>query len=250
MKENLDHNAPVSALRGAGVWQPPTVPDHCLPRPAFTARALRGASIILLFAGKLMAADPFEDEIASFEARDRTNPPPAGAILFLGSSSIRFWSTLDTDFSQFTVINRGFGGSHLADSVHYFDRIVLPYHPRQILLYAGDNDLAADETPERILEDFRELTRLTHRGLPMTRISYLAIKPSPVRWHLAAKILATNRLIAEEARHDLFLDYIDSFTPLLGPGGEPRPELFRDDRLHLNGEGYALWAGVVRPWLK
>jgi lysophospholipase L1-like esterase len=148
------------------------------------------------------------------------------------------------------VINRGFGGSHLADSVHFAPRIVLPYEPRTVVLYAGDNDLAAGKTPEQVAADFQAFTRVVHDRLPKTRIVYLSIKPSLARWSLLDKGKKANDLIAEQCKKDDRLKFVDVGTALLGSDGKPRRELFRQDGLHLNDEGYAVWAKVVKPHLQ
>ncbi len=192
----------------------------------------------------------WEKDIKAFEAADKTNPPPQHAILFAGSSSIRLWKTLREDFKEFPVINRGFGGSQLADSVEFAERIILPCQPRQILIYAGDNDIAGGKSPERVCADFQAFVKKIHAALPQTRIGYLAIKPCSSRWKLVEKVKAANQLIADFAKKDERLAYIDTFTPILGEDGKPNDELFKEDKLHLNQKGYAVWAGVVRPFLK
>jgi lysophospholipase L1-like esterase len=192
----------------------------------------------------------FEAEIKAFETADKTNPPPARAVLFVGSSSVRLWKTLARDFPDLKVINRGFGGSHIADSLAFADRIILPYKPRMVVLYAGDNDIAAGKSPEEIFTDFKALTQKIHAKLPRTRIAFISIKPSPSRWPLVEKIKTANRLIAEYCRKARRLDYIDVFTPMLGDDGTPRAELFVEDKLHLNAKGYALWTRIVAPHLK
>jgi lysophospholipase L1-like esterase len=191
----------------------------------------------------------WERDIQAFEMADKTNPPPAGAILFVGSSSILMWKSLAHDFAGLPVINRGFGGSQMADSLFYADRIVLPCRPRQVVVYAGDNDLAAGKTPEQILNDFEAFVAKVHRALPETRVAYIAVKPSPSRWKLVERMRETNRLIAQFARANPGLDFIDVFTPMLGSDGQPRPELFAADKLHLNEKGYQLWTATVRPFL-
>jgi lysophospholipase L1-like esterase len=192
----------------------------------------------------------FEAEIKAFEAADKTNPPPARAILFVGSSSIRLWKTLAQDFPHRKVINRGFGGSQIADSLAFADRIILPYKPKTVVLYAGDNDIAAGKSPEDVFADFKALTQKIHAKLPRTRIGFISIKPSPSRWHLVEKIKTANRLIAEFCGRDKRLVYIDVFTPMLRADGTPRPELFVEDKLHLNAKGYELWARIVAPHLR
>jgi len=148
------------------------------------------------------------------------------------------------------VINRGFGGSQMADSVELAERIVLPYQPRQIVVYAGDNDIAAGKSPEQVGADFQAFVKKVHAVLPQTRIGYLAIKPSGSRWKLVEKMKAANQLIADFTKKDERLAFIDTFTPILGEDGQPKEELFKADKLHLNEKGYAVWVGVVRPFLK
>ena len=196
------------------------------------------------------ALPKWEKEIRAFEAADRTNPPPQNAILFVGSSSIVRWKTLARDFPEFQVVNRGFGGSQMADSLAFVERIVLPYRPRQVVVYAGDNDLAAGKSPEQVFLDFQAFVKKIHTALPKTRIAYLAIKPSASRWRLVEEMKRANRLVAEFARQDERLAFIDTFTPILGDDGKPREDLFEADKLHLNAKGYAVWVPIVRPFLK
>jgi lysophospholipase L1-like esterase len=195
------------------------------------------------------SANPWENEIRQFERADSLRPPPKGAILFVGSSSIRMWETLAEDFPDLQVINRGFGGSELSDAVHFADRIILPYNPKTVVVYAGDNDLANGKTPEQILADYKKLVQLIHRNLPGTRISYISVKPSLARWNIVDKIRKTNSLIREYSSHDRLLSYIDIFTPMLNKQGTSRKELFAPDGLHLNKEGYRLWKERVGPAL-
>jgi lysophospholipase L1-like esterase len=208
----------------------------------------------VLTPGAVRAADtlkpPFEDDIAAFEAADRAHAPPQGAVLFVGSSSIRFWDTLEKDFPGIPVINRGFGGSTIGDSVRYADRIVVPYRPRVIVFYAGDNDVAAGATPERILADFQAFVAKVRAGLPGERIVFVSIKPSLERWKRVGTIRKANDLIRRFAKKDGSIRYVDVFTPMLGADGRPRKELFRADGLHMTPAGYALWTGLVAPELR
>ena len=202
-----------------------------------------------LWAGTHSGIQKWEAEIAAFEAADKTNPPPKDAILFVGSSSIRLWQSLAHDFPEHTVINRGFGGSHLADCALLVDRVVIPYRPKMVLLYAGDNDIAAGKTPEHVFSDFKMFVEKVHAALPKTQIAYVSIKPSINCRELLDNMKATNRLIGGYAQKKRNLMFIDVFTPMLSPDREPRKELFVSDGLHLNSAGYELWASIIRPYL-
>lgn len=191
----------------------------------------------------------WEPEIKAFEAEDKTNPPPKGAILFIGSSSIRLWKSLAQDFPQHKVLNRGFGGSQIIDSVTYAERIVLPYRPRMIVLYAGGNDINGGKSPEQVFADFQAFVRKIHATLPETRVAYISIAPNPARWSQVEKVKAANELIANHARGNPKLVFINVFPHMLGEDGQPRPELFVEDRLHMNAKGYALWTRIIQPYL-
>ncbi len=209
-----------------------------------------GAWCEALSAAEKSAKNRWEKEIQAFEAQDRKQAPPEGAALFVGSSSIRIWK-LDESLPGVTTINRGFGGSQLADSVHFAPRIVIPYRPKLIVLYAGDNDIAAGKSPEQVFGDFKQFVQVVRKSLPETRITYLSIKPSILRWSFADRMRATNRLIKQYVdEQDDKLSYVDVFTPMLDADGMPRKELFRADGLHLSAEGYKLWASLLQPELE
>jgi len=197
-----------------------------------------------LAGGQAAGPDKWEAEIKKFEAADRAQPPPADAVVFVGSSSIRFWKLADS-FPGMAVINRGFGGSFMADSTRYADRIVTPYRPRAVVVYAGDNDLAAGQSPEQVRDAYREFVAKVRSRLPAVPIIYISIKPSPSRWQTADKMRAANRLVAEAQRGDVNQKFVDVFTPMLGADGKPRAQLFRDDRLHMNEQGYKMWAEML-----
>lgn len=197
------------------------------------------------------AVSPWEDTFAAFAAADRRSPPPEGGVLFVGSSSIRLWKDLESQFdARPVVLKRGFGGSRLADCVQNLGRLVIRYRPRMVLVYAGDNDLALGSTPEEVLQRFTAFVNGVHRELPHTRIDYISIKPSPARSALLPRIRATNALIRAYVDQHPNLGYIDIFTPMLDALGQPRAELFRADALHLNATGYALWKAVIAPYVQ
>ncbi|MFM9091892.1 MAG: GDSL-type esterase/lipase family protein, partial [Verrucomicrobiota bacterium] len=145
---------------------------------------------------------------------------------------------------------RGFGGSELADSVHYLDRLVLPHQPRVVVLYAGENDLQAGATAEEVHARFQAFRQGLHAALPKTRLVYIAIKPSPSRAKIRAQIDRANALIAATCREDPRLAFADVVPPMLDAAGQPRPELYVADRLHLSDAGYALWRPIVAPLLR
>jgi lysophospholipase L1-like esterase len=194
-------------------------------------------------------ADPrrFEPEIRAFETHDRATPPPVGGIVFVGSSSIKNWVDVAKDFPGRRVLNRGFGGSTLADVRYYEDRVVLRYKPRLVVLYAGDNDLAMGRSPEQALRDYQAFVAHLRAMQPGTRLIYLSIKPSPARRALLGAARKANELIRSEIRRDSLSSYLDVAGPMLDPGGQPRAELFSPDSLHMNRSGYLLWRRLLQP---
>jgi len=216
----------------------------------------KGIAAVLVLSALTAAAaeypDPerFRGAIDAFLAADAQTPPPKGAIIATGSSSMRGWhGRIAEDLAPLTVIPRGFGGSNMNDVRHFLDELVLRHAPRGVLLYEGDNDTAAGATPAEILAHFDAITEGIHEVLPETRIYILAVKPSISRWHLWESMSATNAMLADRADADARLVFIDIATPMLGADGEPRPELFVADNLHMNGAGYDIWRGAVRPVL-
>jgi lysophospholipase L1-like esterase len=195
-------------------------------------------------------ADKWGAEIKKFQESDRRTPPARGAVLFIGSSSIRLWESLAADFPGTSVINRGFGGSEIADATFYVDRIVTPYRPKLVILYAGDNDLANGKSPRQVFEDFKAFVSRVRRELPAARIAFIAIKPSPARASLLQSQKDANELIKAYASQDKGLVYIDVFTPMLSDDGSPRHDLYGPDKLHMNKQGYRLWQSVIAPHLR
>jgi len=198
------------------------------------------------------ATDPdpqrFANEIRVFSDYDLKTSPPAGATLFVGSSSIRLWPTAQS-FPDRAVINRGFGGSHVSDVNFYTDDLVIKYRPKLIVFYAGDNDIADRKSPQQVFEDTRTFVKNVHDKLPDTRIIYLSIKPSVARWQIWPKMLEANSLIRKLADQDDKLDFVDMSPPLFGGNGQPRADLLRADGLHLNEEGYRAWTKHLLPFL-
>ncbi|MBI1388132.1 MAG: hypothetical protein GC154_06760 [bacterium] len=192
--------------------------------------------------------DRWENDIAAFERQDQQNPPPESLVLFVGSSSIRIWD-LDRWFPEIETLNRGFGGSQMEDSVYFFDRIVKPYHPRAIVVYAGDNDIAAGKTPDQVYADFQAFVGKKREAMGGISVLYIAVKPSIARWNLIDAVRETNRKIAAYADENSDLYFIDIDAPMIGEDGTPRKELFKDDGLHLNDQGYEIWTSIVKATL-
>jgi lysophospholipase L1-like esterase len=157
------------------------------------------------------------------------------------------WPDLQENFPGVNVVQRGFGGSEIADAVYYAPRIVLKYRPRLVVFYSGDNDIANGKSPETVLRDYTNFVTLVERALPGTRIAFISIKPSPSRWELVDKMRAANAMIRNYIAHDPRQVYLDVFTPMLGPNGLPRDELFIEDKLHMTPAGYALWRSLLTP---
>ena len=195
-----------------------------------------------------LSPERFEDDILKFEELDRESFPPKNAILFVGSSSIRGWDEKHS-FPKLKTINRGFGGSQMEDCLYYMDRIVLPYQPKTIVLYEGDNDINKKKPPRRVYEDYLEFVKRVHEQLPRTKIIFIAIKPSIKRWNLVDKMREANRLIREYTRRDERLVYLDIDTPMIGEDGKPKSDIFKEDGLHLSEKGYEIWAKVLKPHL-
>ena len=191
----------------------------------------------------------WEKEIAAYQAMDRAHPPAQGGVLFIGSSTIRRWKTLDADFPKHQVINRGFGGSQIADSTHFAERIIFPHEPRMIVLRAGGNDINAGKSPEQVFADYRAFVAKVNARLPKTQIVYISISPSPSNRAKWGAFKALNALIEKYARQQPYLKYLETYDMVLGSDGQPRPELFVADKLHLSAEGYRLLADRVRPLL-
>ena len=192
----------------------------------------------------------FEKEIAAFEEADKKSPPPQGAILFVGDSAVRMWKSLPEDFPEYQVINRGFGGSELADAVYFADRIVTPYHPRLIVLKAGGNDLSSGKSPEQIAADFRSFVQTVRAKLPNVRIACHSLNPNVARWRQKEIRLKANALMKAIVAEGPNLDFIEVWDQFLDAKGNPRADLFVTDGIHSNADGYKVLAEIVRPHLR
>jgi lysophospholipase L1-like esterase len=193
----------------------------------------------------------WEPDIRAFEEHDRQHPPAPGGVLFVGSSSIALWTTLAADFPGLNVLNRGFGGSQIHEVTACVPRIVLPYRPKQIVMYCGSNDVVdGHRTADQVVADFKAFVATVHRSLPDTRIAYISNAPNPARWSYRGVWTDLNARIAAFTQTDPRLAFIDIWPAMLGSDGGPRPELFVADQLHMNANGYAIWTRIVGNFLR
>ena len=214
--------------------------------------ALVGAPSSRLWAQAAGAdADRWESAIKKFEDADKVAAPPQNAIVFIGASSIVRWN-LHESFPELGphAINRGFGGSLAADSTRYADRIVIPYKPRMVVFYAGDNDVEANHTPAQIAGDFAAFEQKVHAALPATQIVFISIKPSIRRFPWIEQIKGANALVRQYCATHPHLTFVDIVPQMLGADGKPRKELLVEDGLHMTPAGYKIWNDALRPILQ
>jgi len=212
---------------------------------------LVGVALLVLLTPSATSAqtvDRWEKDIAAYEAADRVSPPAKGGIVFVGSSSILRWNTAES-FPDLKIINRGFGGSELADSVRYAERIVIPYEPRLVVVYAGDNDISGGRISEQVVVEAERFVSTLRAKLPEVRIVFIGLKPSILRWTQVDRMRQVNVMLRHFSERDDRVAYVDVDGPMLGWDEKPRRELFVQDGLHLSVEGYRLWTTLVRPLL-
>jgi lysophospholipase L1-like esterase len=217
-------------------------------------------ALCIFFPSFLLAQNPpqatdqapnWEPDIRKFEEQDKIDPPKPGVIVFAGSSSFARWDTLVGDMKGLNVINRGFGGSQYTDLNQYASRIVIAYHPAVVVVYEGDNDLAdgSSKSPQSVASDAKEFARMVHSASPQTWIYFLSIKPSKARWSQWPQMKSANAMIADFAKTQQRVQYIDVASAMLDAQGHPRDELFAEDRLHPNAKCYELWTSIIKPVL-
>lgn len=194
----------------------------------------------------------YEAEVQAMERARASDPPASRPVVFYGSSSIRMWNSLATDFQDVThdapIRNLGFGGSTLVDCVWFFERLVVPYQPRSLVVYAGDNDLGSGRTPDEVVHAFGELSQKITRHLGPIPLAFLSIKPSLARWSIVDRVRETNARVEQALATREHGHYIDIFSPTLGNDGLPRRELFLDDGLHPSAAGYQVWTQVLKRY--
>ena len=194
---------------------------------------------------------PFWNEIRAFKREDSLKQPPANAILFTGSSSFRLWDNIDKSFPSHTIVNRGFGGSSLPDVIRYADNVIFPYNPKQVVIYCGENDIAAADsvTSKMVLQRFQHLFTLIRNRMPGVPILFVSIKPSPSRWQMKDRMIAANKSIKKFLRKQKRTHFADVWTAMLNGDGKPMENIFKEDRLHMNAQGYAIWQKIIEPHL-
>ena len=208
------------------------------------------AAAVFLWRQRAASGDPayFESAIRAFEAEDARAMPAPGGLVFTGSSSIRFWSTLAEDMAPLPVVRRGFGGAHMEHVLHNVHRIVIPYAPRAVVVFVGGNDLAAGKTPEHVVSGFREFLAVVHRELPEADVWLLSMKPSKLRWRRWGAMQEVDRGLRELAAADPRVRFVETGRTLLDAAGEP-DDVYVLDGLHLNAEGYRRWTRLLKPRL-
>ena len=213
------------------------------------------AGLLLIFVGSLTGQadektpDRWEKDIVDIERRINQGKSPKEAVLFVGSSSIRLWN-LEESFPSLKVLNHGFGGSYLSESVHFFDRIVTPVKPAIIVVYAGDNDIAAGKSPETVHADFLAFVAKMEMQVPeCKKVIYISIKPSIKRWAMAETIKKANSMIQESCEKSDKLEFLDIWTAMLDDKAVPNASLLVEDGLHMNKKGYQIWSEALLPHL-
>lgn len=195
---------------------------------------------------------PFWNDIQKFKAEDSANAPQKKAIVFTGSSSFTLWKDVQQRFPDHKVINRGFGGSSLPDVIRYADDVIFKYKPKQVVIYCGENDAAADSaiSGDTIANRFITLFNMIRTKLPKASIAYVSMKPSPSRVKFRTAVVEGNRLIKAFIESKKNAAYIDVYSKMLDANGNPIGSLFLQDSLHMNSTGYDIWQTEIRPYLK
>jgi len=192
---------------------------------------------------------PFWNDVQTIKAYDQLFAPPKNPVLFIGSSSIRKWVDFNQAFGAFKALNRGIGGAVTNDIDHYLTDIVFPYHPRQLVIYVGENDLISAPDAETVLKDFKKLYTDIREMLPVVPIVYLSIKGSPSRAQYQEKAKKANLLIAQFIKAQKNILYLDVYQPMLDKNGNMQARLFTEDMLHMNATGYQIWNKLLMPYL-
>ena len=185
---------------------------------------------------------PFWKEISAFVKQDSINKPKDGIILFVGSSSFRLWTDVKKDFNNENILNRAFGGATLLDMIRYKDQNLLNYHPSKIVLYCGENDVASSDKVDgkEVFQRFKTLFDIIRKQYPDVPLVYVSIKPCILRWSMKDRMIDANQRISSFLSHKKKTTFVDIWDAML-ENGEPKKDIFREDNLHMNAKGYAIW---------
>lgn len=208
--------------------------------------------ILTNFTFPLQAQDPMrlEEEVKALTSGDKSINKK-DVILFTGSSSIRGWKDMQSAFPGYNIVNRGFGGSETSDLLYYFDKLILPYKPKQIFIYEGDNDLNSGKSVEQILTTSDSLLGMIRKNVSeKVPVFFISPKPSIARWHLKEKYEHYNQQLKAWTANRKYVTYVDVWTPSLGPDGIVLKDIFLEDGLHLNSKGYAIWANAIGKFIR
>jgi lysophospholipase L1-like esterase len=192
----------------------------------------------------------FTGEVASLTEKYADLDAYKGGIVFTGSSSIRLWKTLESDFPKAKIINTGFGGSQTDDLLHYLEELVINFEPKKIFIYVGENDIGASKPVRQVMNEYSLLIERVSKKHPETAFFFIGTKPSPSRWEKRVQMMALNEEVKRLAQNQDKVTYIDVWTPMINKTGTPKEELFVEDRLHMNAKGYKIWKKAVEPHLR
>ncbi len=208
-------------------------------------------SLVVLVSAAQPKERPFQKDIDAFVRQDSLQAPPDLPVLLVGSSSFTFWKDAQAAFPNYKILNRGFGGSSLTDLIYFAPQVLFAYHPSQIIIYCGENDMAATPAaaPKEVLARFKTLFRMIRRKWSEVPVIYVSIKPSPARWQLEPQFVEANRRISAYLHHKKKAVFLDVHSHMLDSLGNTRPELYISDRLHMNQEGYKIWKNLLLPLL-
>lgn len=206
---------------------------------------------LLISVNSLLAQEKvrYQDDVQTIKKYDKMFAPPANPIVFVGSSSIRKWDDLERTFASYVAMNRGVGGAVTKDIIHFAKELIFDYQPRQVVIYVGENDLPEGASADTVFSRFRQLYRLVRATLPQVPIEYISLKPSPSRVQYMKTAEAANALIRAFLAKEPNTHFINVFPLMLDKQGQPRPELFIADMLHMNAKGYAIWRNALLPYL-
>ncbi len=195
-------------------------------------------------------ADMWINHMELFAAEDQERGDKPASVLFVGSSSFMLWKTVQEDFPGSDILNRAFGGSMMSDVIYYFDQVIKPYAPRQIVIYQGDNDLAGSgKSPANFFEEVVTICRMVQIHFPDAKIVLVSIKPSPSRERFFSEYMAANHLMKLYADQNAHIEFVDIWEPMLTTDGKANSALFEHDRLHMNRLGYEIWIEKIKPFL-